>query len=48
MMLEPTRYFISDNHIQTYSNEQLRDLPGTCIYQATKKVFKTKMHSGCN
>ena len=48
MMLEPTRYFVTDNHIQAYSQEQLRNPPGTCIYQDSKKVIKTKMHSGCN
>ena len=47
MMLEPTRYFVSDKHIQAYSNDELRDMSGYCIYQATKQVVKTRMHSGC-
>ena len=47
MMLEPTRYFVSDKHIQAYSNDELKDISGFCIYQATEQVVKTKMHSGC-
>ena len=47
IMLEPTRYFITDNHISTYSNNELKNPPGTCVYYLSKKVVKTKMHSGC-
>ena len=47
IMLEPTRYFISDNDIRTYSNDEIRDMPGTCIYYLSKKVIKTRMNSGC-
>ena len=47
IMLEPTMYFITANHISTYSGDELNDMPGTCVYYLSKKAVKTRMHSGC-